>query len=548
MTAAGLAGLSFSTQPGGGAGGTPFATQPVVTLQDAGGNPATGVVSLTLTGGTGGCEPCSATTTRPCRSATPPTFRGCRVDTFGTGYVLTATSGGQTATSHAVRRHRGRHRRAEHRRSAHRRHRRHCVRRRRRDRPPTPVATPPAARSRWRWSPASAPRARSSPARARQPPPPAASPPSSAARSTWPARATACRRRWPGRPPRSPRPTPSTSPSGQRTTSPSGRRRVAAPAGPPGRSSPSSASRTPAATSSSAARPRSTSSLTPGRRHPHLRRRPAPGDERFSVVRGLRRRQDRHVHPHRVRRAASPARPARPSPWRLVPRRSCSSPSSRSGASPARRSARSRRSWSPMPAATRQPATSGAVALALTPGTGIAGASSSCSSAGLTSSLATFAGCSVGRRRWRLHLHRQLRRAARREPAVQRGAGRARSARPGAEGRPGPADLRRSPVRQQPHRRAGLGQHGHRLAAHQRDRPAGGRRRRGPRPDAHLQLGRHGSRRLRSGLELGARPVRDDRRPRHHGHGPRRGRPAAGLHPAQGQHPPGWHRPAPGPR
>ena len=68
-----------------------------------------------------------------------------------------------------------------------------------------------------------------------------------------------------------------------------------------GRSSPSWRSRTPAATSSSAARPTSTSRW----RRPHvrgadLRRRPAPGDERFGVVRGLRRRQDRHVHPHRV--------------------------------------------------------------------------------------------------------------------------------------------------------------------------------------------------------------------------------------------------------
>jgi RHS repeat-associated protein len=94
----GLARLTFSTQPGGGAGGQAFATQPVVTLSDAGGSPATGIVTLTLSGGSDGaallCNNNPAVST-----GNVATFSGCFVDAVGTGYVLTATSGGVTATS-----------------------------------------------------------------------------------------------------------------------------------------------------------------------------------------------------------------------------------------------------------------------------------------------------------------------------------------------------------------------------------------------------------------------------------------------------------------
>ncbi len=94
----GLASLTFSTQPGGGAGGQSFGTQPVLTLKDAGGSPATGIVMLTLSGGSAAAVLQCAN--NPAVSAgNLATFSGCRVDTDGTGYRLTATSGGVTATS-----------------------------------------------------------------------------------------------------------------------------------------------------------------------------------------------------------------------------------------------------------------------------------------------------------------------------------------------------------------------------------------------------------------------------------------------------------------
>ena len=98
VIAGGLAFMTFSTQPGGGAGGQPFAAQPVVTLEDAGGSPTTGVVALTLSGGS--ADAALQCANNPAVSAADvATFSGCSVDTIGTGYVLTATSGGVTATS-----------------------------------------------------------------------------------------------------------------------------------------------------------------------------------------------------------------------------------------------------------------------------------------------------------------------------------------------------------------------------------------------------------------------------------------------------------------
>jgi hypothetical protein len=95
--------LVFTTQPSAGtAAGTAFATQPTVTVQDANGNTVTSSsASITLAIGTnpgGGTLTC---TTNP-KNATNgvDTFAGCSINKTGNGYTLTATSSGlATATS-----------------------------------------------------------------------------------------------------------------------------------------------------------------------------------------------------------------------------------------------------------------------------------------------------------------------------------------------------------------------------------------------------------------------------------------------------------------
>ncbi|MGA8987266.1 hypothetical protein, partial [Aeromicrobium sp.] len=83
--------LAFTSQPGGGATSTPFASQPTVTVQDASGNTVTSSsssVTLALTTPNGAVLTC---TTNPlAASAGVAAFGGCRVDLPGT-YTLTAT-------------------------------------------------------------------------------------------------------------------------------------------------------------------------------------------------------------------------------------------------------------------------------------------------------------------------------------------------------------------------------------------------------------------------------------------------------------------------
>ena len=93
--------LSFTTSPGTTVAGDPFATQPVVTFQDAGGNTATatGAVSLAIGSNPGGgtLSGCTSTTTNGVA-----TFSGCKINLAGNGYTLVATSPGlQSATSSA---------------------------------------------------------------------------------------------------------------------------------------------------------------------------------------------------------------------------------------------------------------------------------------------------------------------------------------------------------------------------------------------------------------------------------------------------------------
>jgi hypothetical protein len=85
--------LVFTTQPGGATAGLAFSTQPVVTIEDTDGNTVTtdtSTVSLAITSGTGTSgavlSGCTATTTAGVAS-----FSGCKIDTTGTSYTLTAT-------------------------------------------------------------------------------------------------------------------------------------------------------------------------------------------------------------------------------------------------------------------------------------------------------------------------------------------------------------------------------------------------------------------------------------------------------------------------
>jgi RHS repeat-associated protein len=85
--------LAFTTQPGGGTGGEAWDTQPVVTIEDAGGNPvsaASSHIALAVTGGSGDG-------TLDCQDTTVPTqlgvarFQDCSIDRTGSAYTLTAS-------------------------------------------------------------------------------------------------------------------------------------------------------------------------------------------------------------------------------------------------------------------------------------------------------------------------------------------------------------------------------------------------------------------------------------------------------------------------
>ena len=89
--------LAFTTNPTGATGGTALATQPVVTIQDAGGNTvttATSPVTLAITTPAGATLTC--TTNPKTAVAGVATFTGCKIDKAGT-YTLTATASGLTA-------------------------------------------------------------------------------------------------------------------------------------------------------------------------------------------------------------------------------------------------------------------------------------------------------------------------------------------------------------------------------------------------------------------------------------------------------------------
>ncbi|HUE09230.1 MAG TPA: RHS repeat-associated core domain-containing protein [Acidimicrobiales bacterium] len=87
--------IAFDPEPGGGGGGSPFGTQPVVTLTDAGGNPVAGSVTLSIKSGTGTPGAILSCGTNPLavNGSGAADFSNCSINDLGTGYVVTATSG-----------------------------------------------------------------------------------------------------------------------------------------------------------------------------------------------------------------------------------------------------------------------------------------------------------------------------------------------------------------------------------------------------------------------------------------------------------------------
>ena len=88
--------LAFTTEPGSATGGTAFAAQPVVTIEDPGGNTvttATSTVTLAIGSGPGTLSGCAATTTAGVAS-----FSGCSINTAGS-HTLMATDASLTAAT-----------------------------------------------------------------------------------------------------------------------------------------------------------------------------------------------------------------------------------------------------------------------------------------------------------------------------------------------------------------------------------------------------------------------------------------------------------------
>jgi hypothetical protein len=85
----------FTTQPAGAIVGAPFATQPVVAVTDPYGNVSgwTGAVTLSITPGTGVSGATLSGTLTVNAISGIATFTNLSIDTVGSGYSLTATSG-----------------------------------------------------------------------------------------------------------------------------------------------------------------------------------------------------------------------------------------------------------------------------------------------------------------------------------------------------------------------------------------------------------------------------------------------------------------------
>ncbi len=94
--------VAFTQQPSGGTAGTAWTTQPKVTIQDAYGNTvttSTASVTLTITPGTGTAGATLTCNANPkAASSGVATFAGCKINTSGTSYTLTATATGLTSS------------------------------------------------------------------------------------------------------------------------------------------------------------------------------------------------------------------------------------------------------------------------------------------------------------------------------------------------------------------------------------------------------------------------------------------------------------------
>ena len=106
VTVGAAAKVAFTQQPNGGAAGAVWSTQPKVTIQDTFGNTVTtssANVTLTITSGTGTSGAVLTCTANPKAAASGiATFAGCKINTAGNGYTLTATTAGLTSAVSTV--------------------------------------------------------------------------------------------------------------------------------------------------------------------------------------------------------------------------------------------------------------------------------------------------------------------------------------------------------------------------------------------------------------------------------------------------------------
>jgi RHS repeat-associated protein len=98
--------LVFLTQPSGALGGSSFTSQPVVALQDVGGNIVNvgGSAQLALVAGSGASGASFSCSTNPTNfdgSSFQAAFSGCAIDEVGVGYQITAAADGLIATSNS---------------------------------------------------------------------------------------------------------------------------------------------------------------------------------------------------------------------------------------------------------------------------------------------------------------------------------------------------------------------------------------------------------------------------------------------------------------
>ena len=102
ITVGAAAKLGFLLQPAGAVAATVFTTQPLVAIQDAGGNTVTtdtSSVTLAITAGTGTSGATLTCASNPLAAASGlASFAGCKIDKAGIGYTLTATDGTLTST------------------------------------------------------------------------------------------------------------------------------------------------------------------------------------------------------------------------------------------------------------------------------------------------------------------------------------------------------------------------------------------------------------------------------------------------------------------